>query len=89
MGKPENGLRQRGNDGEEFSRDCWLKWNEGAGSLLLPQREPPSEDVDPSHGREGCQFINHLFQHREIDMCDLLDGARIVKYRDIRLLLGK
>ena len=40
-----------GTDGEGFLLVDAL-W-----SLLLPQREPPTEDVNPSHGREGCQFI--------------------------------
>ena len=46
--------------------------------------------VNPSHGREGCQFTAQLFQHPEFDVCDLLDGARTVKYWGItRLLPGK
>ena len=53
------------NDGEEFSKDCRLKPNDGVAIwslLLFPQLEP-TEDVHPSHGRECCQFITQLLQH--------------------------
>ena len=57
-------------DGDGFRREGWLMPNEGTAlsSLLLPQREPPTEDVNPGHGREGCQFITSLFQHPDFDM---------------------
>ena len=37
-------------------------------SLLLPQCESPTEDVNPGHKREGCQFKLQLFQEPELDM---------------------
>ena len=56
--------------------------NEGVAlwPLLLIQREPPTEDVNPSLGREGCQFTTQLFQHPESDVRDPLEGVRIVEH---------
>ena len=59
---------------EGVSTSCLLKQVEVTSlQLLLPQRVPPTVDVNPSHGCESCQFKAQLLQHPEFCVSDFLD----------------
>ena len=68
---------------EEVSTNCWLEPVQGVLLELLPQREPSTEEVNPSHGCESCQVIAQLLQHPEICVYDLLDGIDVVECWDM------
>ena len=50
---------------------------------MQPQRKPPTEDVNPTHKCEHCEFISPLLQHPEFCVYDLQDGVGIMEFWDV------